>query len=141
MEVSENNGGLWTPLAMGAWGITYRNNLDTDNAILGSRKLYSLPVGNADCEVRFTPRVTLNTFYRRALAADPDDLALRMTATGSAGEVIQVTVHSVEITDAPAAVSGADVLKGIEITGRARLNPSDSKFVTIAVTNSVATYL
>lgn len=140
VELSTDNGTTWGPFASAAWGITYRNNLDTDNAVLGSRKLYGLPVGNADCEVRFSPRVALNTHYRRALLADPATIALRMTATPAAGTgTLVVTVHALETISAPAPVSGADVLKMVEVTARAKLSDA-GKFVTFATTNSVATY-
>jgi hypothetical protein len=139
VDVSEDGGTTWNPVASAGWGITYNNNLDTDNAVLGSRKLYALPEGNADCEVWWSPREDLNDKYRRALLADPDDLALRMTATGLTGS-IEVLVHSTEIVNGPAPVSGADVLKMIEFTARARTAPSTGKFVTITIENDVAAY-
>jgi len=142
VELSDDGGTTWTAVSSAAWGITYNNNLDTDNAILGTRELYALPMGNADCEVRWSPREALNANYRRALLADPTQIALRMTATSTAGSII-VTVHSCEILTAPAPVSGADVLKMIEITARARMGttgPATGKFVTIETHNGVATY-
>ena len=144
VSISEDGGTTWLAEQISAaWGITYNNNLDTDEAILGSYELYALPEGNADLEVRFSPRENMETFYRRNLLQDPDDLAIKMVATGAGGEEISVIAHSVEITDAPAPVSGADVLKMIEVTGRAKIGTTGAaagKFVTIAVKNSVATY-
>jgi hypothetical protein len=82
-EVSLDGGTTWTAIPCAAASVTYQNNLDTDEAILGSRKLYALPFGNADCEVRFSPRQALATHYRRAMLADPVSVAVRMTATGA----------------------------------------------------------
>src|ERR1043166_5990509 len=61
------------PIVAGSAGVTYQNNLDPDEAVLGSRKLYALPTGNADAEVRFSTRTEMKDFYRRALDADPTD--------------------------------------------------------------------
>jgi hypothetical protein len=146
VQVSSDNGSTWSSYVTAAFGITYSNNLDTDEAILGSRKLYALPYGNANCEVWFSPRTALATEYRRALTADPTATAIRMTATGpvigstAVTEKVIVTVAAAEVTDAPAAVSGADVLKMIEVTARAKKNETTGKFVTVAITNAVATY-
>lgn len=139
VEISEDDGATWGPIVSAAWGFTYNNNLDTDEAVLGSRELYALPEGNADLEVRFSPRENINTYYRRNLLADPDQMAIRMTATHAGGTSIVATAHNVEITDAPAAISGADVLKMIEVTARGSLSPA-GKFFTVDVTNDVSTY-
>jgi hypothetical protein len=150
VQVSSDNGTTWSSQVTASFGITYSNNLDTDEAVLGSRKLYALPIGNANCEVRWAPRTALSTEYRRALAADPTATAIRMTATGGVlfgalSEQIRVTVASAEVTDAPAAVSAADVLKMVEVTARAKKNtssaaPLSGKFVTVDVVNAVASY-
>lgn len=142
VEFSEDDGATWTPKLSAAWGITYNNNLDVDNAVLGSRKLYGLPPGNADCEVRFSPREDLNENYRRYLEADPVTCALRMTAVSASAKLV-VTVFAFETTDAPAPVSGADILKVVETTGRAKLAEAGAnagKFVLFETFNDVATY-
>lgn len=126
--------------------VSYNNNLDTDEAILGSRKLYALPVGNADCEIKFSPREALNTYYREALKADPTTSSLRIVATGPAIAgttkffTVETDVSAFEITDAPASISGADVLKMVEVTGRAKLDDVTGKFVKQIYTNATASY-
>jgi len=142
VEFSDDDQVTWSNSVTAGWGITYTNNLDTDNAILGSRKLYGLPDGNADMEVRWSPRDVLEEQYRRYLLADPETLALRMTALSTTGKLV-VTVHAFEITDAPAPVNAAEVLKMIEVTGRAKVceaGTNAGKFVTFETFNSVATY-
>lgn len=129
----------WQPIVCASAGFTYRNNLDTDEAVLGSRKLYSLPYGNADCEFRFSARSTMEDFYRYALDADPTDLAFKLTCTNADGDIMVVTVHACQEVEAPAPVSGADVLKAIDVTARAHVN-DDGDFVTVAITNDVVSY-
>lgn len=145
VELSSDGGTTWAPKVSAGWGFTYNNNLDTDEAVLGSRELYALPEGNADLELRWSPREGINDAYRQNLLADPDQLAVRLTAAAvtPTGHEIVVTAYSVEITDAPAAISGADVLKMIEVTARGRLSdqsPNVGKILKIEVKNAVATY-
>lgn len=126
-------------------GVTYSNNLDTDEAILGTRKLYALPYGNADCEVRFSPREALAAHYRRAMTASPTTCTMRIVATGATitgaeKQKVEIDIAAFEYLKAPAAVSGAEVLKMVEVTGRAKLSDTTSKFVTVLVENTVATY-
>jgi hypothetical protein len=135
----------WLPITAASAGFTYQNNLDTDEAVLGSRKLYALPYGNADAEVRFSARSNMNTFYRYALDADPSDIAFRMTATGTSPDVLTFTIAACQEISAPAPISGADVLKAVDVTARVHLadygsGALDGKFFTAAVTNSVASY-
>src|SRR5262245_41770558 len=142
VELSTDIGVTWLPKLSAAWGITYNNNLDTDNAVLGSRKLYGLPDGNVDLEVRWSPREDLNTNYRLYLQQDPSTLSLRLTAVSTTAKLV-VTVYAFETIESPAPVSGADVLKMIEITGRGKLAESGvnaGKFCTFETQNSVATY-
>jgi hypothetical protein len=143
VELSADGGTTWTPKISAAWGFTYNNNLDTDNAVLGTRELYDMPMGNADLEVRWSPREGINQAYRDYLMADPVTTAVRMTATSAAGEIVQVIAHAAEITEAPAGISGADVLKMIEVTARGKIGatgPAANKFLTVTITNNVATY-
>jgi hypothetical protein len=139
IEISEDDGATFGPVVSAGWGFTYNNNIDTDEAVLGSRELFNCPDGNADLEVRFSPRENMLDYYRQNLLADPTQIAVRMTATHASGAKIVATAHNCEITDAPAAVSGADILKMIEVTARGSLSPA-GKFLTVVVTNDVATY-
>jgi len=129
-----------TAIVAASAGVTYQNNLDTDEAVLGSRKLYALPYGNADAEVRFSARSTMETFYRYALDVDPTDIGFRLTATGTGTDKIVITVPACQEVSAPAPISGADVLKAVDVTARVHLDTVSGKFFTVAVTNSVASY-
>jgi hypothetical protein len=145
-EVSLDGGTTWTAIPCANASVTYQNNLDTDEAILGSRKLYALPFGNADCEVRFSPRQALATHYRRAMLADPISVAVRLTATGAlivpGGAMLstfQWIVSACEYISAPAPVDGSSVLKMIEVTARAK-KADNGKFAKAIIKNAVATY-
>jgi hypothetical protein len=126
--------------------VAYNNNLDVDEAVLGSRKLYALPVGNADCQITFSPREALNSYYREALKADPTTSSLRIVATGPAISTtskfftVETTIPAFEITDAPATIDASTVLKMVQVTGRCKLDDISGKFVTQSVTNATASY-
>jgi hypothetical protein len=140
------DGGGEAAVKCAAATVTYNNNLDTDEAVLGSRKLYALPAGNIDCEFRFSPRETLNDYYRESLKADPTTSAARILAKGPAiGATskffqLETIIPAFEITEAPAAISGADVLKMIEVTGRAKLDDTSGQVIVQKYTNDVASY-
>jgi hypothetical protein len=126
--------------------VAYNNNLDVDEAVLGSRKLYALPVGNADCQITFSPREALNSYYRENLKDDPTTSSLRIVATGPAIAAtskfytVETVVSAFEITDAPATIDAATVLKMVQVTARCKLDDVTGKFVTQKITNSTATY-
>jgi hypothetical protein len=140
------NGAGEAAVKCAAASISYNNNIDTDEAILGSRKLYAAPVGNADCTISFSPREALNSYYREALKADPTTSSMRIVATGPAigtttkFQTVETDVAAFEITDAPAPISGADVLKMVQVSGRAKLDDVTGKFVTQKIINDVASY-
>lgn len=139
-----DDGGGEAVFACAVWALEYGNNLDTDNAVLGSRELYALPFGNADAQVTFSPRVDLSDHYRRALLEDPASIKVRLIAdNGLAGALhrqVEVIVPALETVSAPAPIDGSSVLKMVEVTARAKKNESDGKFCTVTVRNAVATY-
>lgn len=139
------NGGAEEELIVGSFSSTYSNNLVTDQAVLGSRSLFDLPLGNASCELSFMPRTDLSEHYRRALLDDPDSVKLRLLVQGPIIEdalrfEFEQTFYLVEYLDAPADISAGDNLVGVEVTGRAAYSDADSKFVEFRVQNNVASY-
>jgi hypothetical protein len=75
------------------------------------------------------------------MATEPDQVKLILTAANTGNtENIVVTVFACEYVEAPANVSGADVLKMVEVTARAHYDTATSKFVTVSVKNAVASY-
>ena len=139
-------GGGEAAVKCAAASIQYSNNLDTDEAILGSKKLYALPLGNAEATFSFSPREALNDYYREALQAQPDTNAARIVATGAAiGSTskfftVETVISAFEITDAPADIDASQVLKMVQVSGRVKLDDVSGKFVKQIVTNDVASY-
>lgn len=140
-------GGGLTTHVLRRFAIRGRNNLDTDEAVLGSRSLFDLPFGNADLDVEFEPRENLAAHYRRNLLADPESVKIVLTAdnagAGAANRKVVTTVYSCDYIEAPAPIRAGEVLKSVPITARAKeveTGVDAGKVLTIAVTNSVATY-
>ena len=143
--------GTETAFPCGSFSLEYLNNVPTDEAVLGSKFLYTLKEGNADATVSFVaregpaPDLRLLDHYRRALLDSPALCQARIMATGAVtGGALkyqfEVKVPAFEYVDAPAAVAAADRLSTLEVSGRCRLDPVTSKFVQVNVQNKVASY-
>jgi hypothetical protein len=134
-----------TEVAVAGFSLAYSNSIDTDEAVLGSRRLFTVEPGNATAEVTFMPRQGLEEHYRRALQDDPASVRIRLEALGAViGAAVryklEVIVHSCEYVDAPAEINAAERLKSIEVTARARYDDTSSKFVTVNVVNEINAY-
>jgi hypothetical protein len=139
------NGGAEAAVKCGAWQVAYDNAIDTDEAVLGSTQLYTIAEENAGCDVSFSPREQLSTYYRRALQATPDEIQLRLAVTGSIigtgiAYAMEWKVLSCRELDAPANISAADRLKMVQVSAKAHLDSTSGKFVTASVTNKQASY-
>lgn len=140
------NGGAEAEFPLSSFSLTYSNNFETDNYVLGQRTLYALNEGNATAEVSFTVKgADMDDHYRRALIATPDNVKIRLVAEGSVigtgvPYTLETTVYRCHYISAPANISASDRLTGIEVTARAAYSASDSKFVDVTVINTVASY-
>ena len=140
------DGAALTTIPLGSFSLSYNNNFDTDQVVLGSQSLYDLFEENADAEVRFTVRETLSTHYRRALQANPASVKIVLTATsasmieGALPYKLIVTVFSCEYLEAPAPISASDRLLSIDVTARARYDTAASKFIQVEIQNGIASY-
>lgn len=144
------DGGSEIEIPLASWSMQYNNNIDTSQVVLGQRTLYTIAEGNADASFSFAPRdkvstATLASHYRRALAADPAKNKLRLVATGATigGAVaykVEVTGWNLEYLTAPANINAADRLSMIEVNARAAYDTASSKFVTVDVVNTTASY-
>jgi hypothetical protein len=137
------NGGAETAFKCAGFSAAYSNNIDTDEAILGSQSLYTVSDQNKDLELNFTVRDNLNQQYRRNLQATPDSVKIRLLATGAliGGAVnfsVELITYASEYIDAQAAVSASSRLKSIPIKARAKLDPTTGKFFEVNVQNAVA---
>lgn len=139
------DGGAEAEIPIANFSVTYTIDVATDEVVLGSRDLYSLPIGNRSGEIAFTPKTDLSAWYRRALAVEPDSCKLRIRATGSIIEgaipqFVEVTAFSFETVEAPAPIDAASTLSGIEVSGRLAYDEANTKFFDVAVQNAVTSY-
>ena len=139
------DGGAEAEVKVRSWSMSYGNGLDTSDVVLGSRSLNSLEEGNASASFTFRPAEALEDHFRRALAADPEAVKLRLTATGAliGGAVsykLEVIAYLLEYLSAPANISAAERLNAVEVQARAAYDDSASKFVTVELVNEVASY-
>ncbi|MFL5954791.1 MAG: hypothetical protein ACJ76I_11865 [Gaiellaceae bacterium] len=140
------NGAGETAIACRDFSANETNNVETDDAVLGSNMLFSLPEGNLDSTIKFAPRQTLSAYYKEALKADPTTTKVRMVATG--GLIPGTTKHftleqiayCVEFTDAPADADASQVLRAIEMSGRVYQDPASGKVIETKLTNATASY-
>lgn len=140
------NGAGEVALPLGSFSMAYSNNVDTDQAQLGSRSLFKVQEGNVTCETTFVVRSTLLTHYRRAIQdADPDNVKIRLLATGpiiegTAAYSIEAILYRLQYLDAPAPVNADDTLDEVTVTARAAQDFTANKFVDLNVINNVASY-
>lgn len=140
------NGAAEVAINLSRFELTYSNNVDTDQAVLGSRSLYKVQEGNVDADISFTTKDTLNAHFLRAvLDTNPDNVKIRLLATGAIIEAainsaIEIIVYRTQYTEAPAGIDAGDTLDEIEISARAAYDATATKFVDVNVTNMVAAY-
>lgn len=142
------DGGAETEEKVRAWSVSFENTIDTDMWVLGSKRLYSLPVGNASMEVGFEPVgsvTSLSAHYRRVLADPRNNVKVRMLAQG--GPIVAVDKYEVEVIvyrsryrEGVLNISAPDTLKSMPVTLGASYDGTASKFVEVAVKNLVASY-
>lgn len=140
------NGGSETALTLADYSLTLNNGIDTDQVVLGSRSLFKVKEGNADADLSFTVKSTLDTHYRRALLdADPDNVKIRLVATGPIIEAaiayqVEVIVYRCQYLEAPAPIDASDTLDDIAISAHVAYDPGATKFVDVNVTNTTTSY-
>jgi hypothetical protein len=138
------NGGAESEIKVGSWSLEYSNGITPDDFILGQNTLYTVQEGNASATVKFAPRESLSSHYRRALLQNPDTVKIRLTATGAliGGAInyqVEVIVNACEYINAPIALSAADRLKVVNVEAAAKI-ASNGKFVSANVINEVTAY-
>lgn len=142
------DGGAESQEQVSAWGLTYQNNLQTDLAVLGSKRLWRIDTGNVTGELTFTPvgsPTSLSAHYRRVLADPRNNVKVRMLAQGSLiGTVdrfeVEVIAYRTRYREGVPPVSAADTLKQLPVTLSIAYDSAATKCVDVAVKNSVASY-
>lgn len=140
------NGGAEAEIPVGDFSLTYGLDVPTDDNILGSRSLHKVAAGNRNASVEFTPKADLPSYYRRALAVEPEAFRLRLLAegpiiTGVHKLTVEVDVKRLFEITAEADISAGETLVGIPVTATAAFDAATSKFVTVRVINAVASYV
>jgi hypothetical protein len=139
------DGGAEEQMDCRSFELGYSMNVPDDDFVLGSRELYEVAPGNRDSEVTFTTREKLKEWYRRAMLEEPESCKFRLEALGPiiGGAIrykFELIVFRAQEVEAPADVSAADKLTGIDVTVRPAYDPATSKFVQGTTVNTVATY-
>jgi hypothetical protein len=135
------DGGGEVEQKVSAWSLEYDLGLDTDNAILGTRKLLSAEPGDHSCVVAFTPKDSLDVHFARALQDDPSSVKVRLAATGGviAGAVnylVEAIAYLVQYDEAPAGIDAKSRLNAIPIKGTAYYDSASGKLATVQVVNA-----
>jgi hypothetical protein len=139
------DGGAEAELAVGSFSLGYSMNVPTDDFILGSRTLYGITPGNRDATLSFRAREQLADYYRRAMDLEPESVKFRLQSLGPiiGGAVrheLEVTTHRSQVIEAPAEISAADLLNGIDVTARSAYDATAGKFVSVKLVNTIASY-
>lgn len=139
------NGAAEVALPISDFSLTYSNNVDTDQGVLGQRTLWKVQEGNVDGTLDFTCKDTLSAHYRRALLAAPDNVKVRLVATGpilegAIAQKVEIIAYRGQYTAAPAGIDAGDTLDDVAVSMRLALDTTANKFVEVLVTNAVATY-
>lgn len=139
------NGGSEAELHCSDWSLNFNLNVPTDDAVLGSRDLFRVAPGNRDGELTFTAKEKVDVYFKRVIAADPDNLKIRMVALGpviggAVAHKVEVIAYRSQLTDGTVDVSAGDQLTGAEFTAHVAYDSTLSKFVDVEVTNTVASY-
>lgn len=137
------DGGAEAEIAVGRFGMRYSLNPPTDQTVLNSRRLYKAPPGRRRVELTFVPKEDLDGYYRRAMALEPESIAVRLVAEGP---IIEAAIrHSFQLEifrafefTAPADIDGSRPLVDVEVTARASLDAATNKILEATTTNAVA---
>jgi hypothetical protein len=145
--------GSLAPVALSEFEFNWNNNIVDDLGQLGSTELTSTPEGDVECTTGFTvvQNSQLSAHYERALLEIPDDVTLRLTATGPVIEAsiyneFEVTIYKAHYREASGGdISAGDTTRALSITARPILDeaptPDKSMDVRFRNANAGTTYL
>lgn len=124
------------------WSLEYNNNLVTDEFILGSALVDSIPLGDIDMNASFRPTRDISAHNRRAMADTPELISLIMRCTG---RLIGATTHrytldieigALETIEAEVALNGGETLRDVEVNCRCILNETTGKLLVPKLKNA-----
>lgn len=124
------------------WNIEYSNNLVTDEFILGSPLVDSIPLGDIDLTCMFRPTRDIEAHNRRALQTTPELINITLRAVG---RLIGATTHrytfevqlgALEYVDAEVPLDGGDTLRDVEVNCRCITNDTTGKLLVATLKNA-----
>lgn len=145
--------GSLAPIALNSFDFNWNNNIVDDLGELGSTELTSTPESDIESTVSFTATQNseLNEHYERALLELPDDVTLRLTASGAIIEAalhneFEITLYKAHYREASGGdITAGDVTRALDITARPVLDESQTPDKSVDVrfrnVNTGATYL
>jgi len=134
------DGGGETEVKVAGWSLEYSNNVFTDLAILGGKRLYRMDPGNINASVSFTPVDTLSTHYRRVLADPRNNVKVRLLAEGAVIEstvkyTVEVICYRARYREGMPAVAAAEPLRQLPVTLTMSYDTAAVKFIEVNVIN------
>lgn len=125
-----------------AFSLAYSNDVTTDDYVLGGLFVDSLPLGDIELTGSFRPTRDIKGHTRRAMADAPEDIRLKLVATGpeiapGVNFSFEVELFRLETLSAPGnQINAGETLRDVEVSWRAVLDDTSGKLVTVKLTNT-----
>lgn len=126
------------------WGIEFTNNLVTDEFILGTPLVDSIPLGDIDMSATFRPTRDISGHNRRWLKTNPELIQLVLQVSG---RIIGATTHryslnidigAIETVEADVPLDGSETLRDVEVNCRCILNEDTGELLIAKLKNAYA---
>lgn len=129
-----------TSLAATSFGFSYGNGLTTDLYQIGSNEVVDIPEGNVEPEVTFTAAKDIHLHYRRALLDTPEDVRLKLVATGpiitgTHAFQLSLDLKRLEYVAAPAPLDASDTLRSVPVTARPIMDDTFGDMLELSIIN------
>lgn len=124
------------------WELEFNNNLVTDEFILGTPLVDSIPLGDIEMNAMFRPTRGISGHNRRWLATNPELIQLILQVSG---RIIGATTHrytlnieigALETVEADVPLDGSEVLRDVEVNCRCIINEDTGKLLVAKLKNA-----
>lgn len=135
-------GGALASVPLLSFGMSYNNNEVTDQFVLGSKEVDSIPDGNIEAEATFTPGANIEGHYRRALLDTPEDVRLLLKAEGAAlsgtttKNTLSIDLKRLQYVEAPVDIDAGETLRSVEVTARPVLDEGSGNLLEVSIINN-----
>lgn len=126
------------------WELGFNNNLVTDEFILGTPLVDSIPLGDIDMTAMFRPTRDISDHNRRWLKTNPELIQLQLQVSGrligATTERYKLTIDigALETVEADVPLDGSETLRDVEVNCRCILNEDTGKLLTAKIRNAYA---